>query len=113
MLPHGIQLGRIPLDRVEDVVAMLIAGRIPLHLYRGRSLYSPRVQAAEIAARAATGWDEIDGLALAAVEGGRVTFSTPLGDVTVRVEEREGPAAPASCGGEPEPTVLWATSQEA
>ena len=113
VLPHGIQLGRIPLDRVQEVVGIVAAGRIPLDLYRGRTLYSPSVQAAEIAARAATGWDEVDGLALAADGGDRVTFSTPLGDVTVRVEERDGPAAPASCGAEPEPTVLWVASLEA
>lgn len=112
VLPHGIQLGRIPLDRVQEVVGTVTAGRIPLDLYRGRTLYSPSVQAAEIAARAATGWDEVDRLTLAADDGDRVTFSTPQGDVTVRVEEREGPAAPASCGAEPEPTVLWVASLE-
>ncbi|MCY7301928.1 MAG: hypothetical protein LH654_02625 [Thermoleophilia bacterium] len=70
------------------------------------------MQAAEAAARAVTGWDGIDGLALAADDGDRVTFSTPLGDVAVRVEHREGPAAPASCGAESEPTALWVASLE-
>jgi hypothetical protein len=112
VLPHGIQLGRIPLDRVGEVVATVSAGRIPLDLYRGRTLYSPMTQAAEVAARAATGCDELDGLALTEDDGERVTFTTPFGDVTVRVESREGPAAPASCGAEPEPTVRWATSLE-
>ena len=112
VLPHGIQLGRIPLDRVGEVVDTVTAGRIPLDLYRGRTLYSPRVQAAEVAARTATGYDALDGFALAADDGERVTFTTPLGGVTVLVEDREGPAAPASCGAEPEPTVLWAASLE-
>jgi hypothetical protein len=112
VLPHGIQLGRIPLDRVEEVVEVVTTGRIPLDLYRGRTLYSPMAQAAEVTARAATGCDELHGLAFVADDGERVTFTTPLGDVTVRVERREGPAAPASCGAEPEPTVQWATSLE-
>jgi hypothetical protein len=112
VLPHGIQLGRIPLDRVEEVVATVTAGRIPLDLYRGRTLYSPTAQVAEVAARVATGRDELAGFALVADDGERVTFATPLGDLTVRVERREGPPAPASCGAEPEPTVLWATSLE-
>lgn len=112
VLPHGIQLGRIPLDRVGELVAAVTAGRIPLDLYRGRTIYSPMVQAAEVTARAATGCDGLDGFAFAADNGERVTFTTPLGEVTVRVEHREGPAAPASCGAEPEPTVLWVTSLE-
>ncbi len=57
-----------------------------------------------------TGWDGIDGFTLAADDGDRVTFTTPLGDGTVRVEQREGPAAPPSYGAEPEPTVLWVAS---
>ena len=112
VLPHGIQLGRIPLDRVGEVVEKVAAGRIPLEFYRGRTIYSPKVQAAEVAARAATGWDGFDGFALAADDGDRVRFVTRSGEVAVRVEQRAGPAAPASCGAEPEPTVAWITSLE-
>lgn len=112
VLPLGIQLGRIPLGRVEEVVDAVTGGRIPLDLYRGRTLYAPRVQAAEIAARVATDCDRVDALTLVADDGERVTFTTPSGDVSVRVEQRQGQAAPASCGGEPEPTVAWATSLE-
>jgi len=112
VLPHGIQLGRVPLDRAAEVVETVGAGRIPLDLYRGRTLYPPRVQAAEVAARAATGCDTLDGLALIADSGDRVAFTAPSGEVTIRVEQREGPATPASCGAEPEPTVVWATSLE-
>ncbi|MEO5634009.1 sucrase ferredoxin [Gaiella sp.] len=112
VLPLGIQLGRIPLDRVGEVYDTVTDGRIPLDLYRGRTLYAPRVQAAEIAARAATGCDAVDGLALSADDGDSVTFTAPFGDVTIRVEQRVGPAAPASCGAEPEPTVLWVASLE-
>jgi len=112
VLPHGIQLGRIPLDRVEEVVDTVTAGRIPLDLYRGRTIYPPKVQAAEVAVRAATGCDELAGIALAVDDGERVTFCTRVGDVTVQVEHREGPPAPASCGAEYESPVLWVTSLE-
>jgi hypothetical protein len=112
VLPHGIQLGRIPLDRAAEVVDIVCAGRIPLDLYRGRTLYPPRVQAAEVAARAATGCDVLDDLTLAADAGERVAFTAPSGEVAIRVERREGPSAPASCGAEPEATVVWATSLE-
>ena len=112
VVPHGIQLGRIPLDRVGEVVATVTAGRIPLDLYRGRTLYAPRVQAAEIAARVATGCDGVEALKLVVDDGERVTFATSFGDLTVRVEQRQGETTPASCGAEPEPTVAWATSLE-
>ena len=112
VLPHGIQLGRIPPSRAREVVDAVTDGRIPLDLYRGRTLYSPRVQAAEIAARVATDSDRVDALALVADDGERVTFTTLSGDVTVRVEQQQGQPAPASCGAESEPTVAWATSLE-
>lgn len=112
VLPHGIQLGRISSDRVDEVVAAVTEGRIPLDLYRGRTLYAPRVQAAEIAARVATGCDRVDALTLAADDGELVTSAAPSGDVSVLVGQRQGDAAPASCGGNPEPTIVWATSLE-
>ena len=112
VLPHGIQLGRIPPGRAREVVDVVTDGRIPLDLYRGRTLYAPRVQAAEIAARVATGCDGVEALKLVVDDGERVTFATSLGDLTVRVEQRQGETTPASCGAEPEPTVVWAASLE-
>ncbi len=112
VLPYGIQLGRIPLERAADVVGLVTAGRIPLDLYRGRTIYAPQVQAAEIAVRSLTGADGIGDLRLVAHDDDRVTFATPAGDLTVRVEQRPGPLIPASCGAEPEPTVEWVASLE-
>lgn len=112
VLPHGIQLGRIPPDRAEEIVDSVSRGRIPLDLYRGRTIYSPLVQAAEVAIRRAAGLEALDALTLVSEEDDRATFTTPSGEVTARVEQREGNAAPASCGAEPEPTVAWATSLE-
>jgi hypothetical protein len=112
VLPYGIQLGRIPLERAADVVDLVTAGRIPLDHYRGRTIYAPHVQAAEIAVRSITGADGIGALRLVADDAGRVTFATPAGDLTIRVQQRPGPRVPASCGAEPEPTIAWTASLE-
>jgi hypothetical protein len=112
LLPHGIQLGRIPIDRVAEVVAKLADARIPLDFYRGRTIYAPPVQAAEVGVRSATGCDGIADLRLVAHEGDLVTFSTPAGDFTAHVEKQMGPELPVSCGAEPEPTSWWTASIE-
>ncbi len=110
VLPHGIQLGRVPVERVPEVVDLLAHGRIPLDLYRGRTIYGPAEQAAEIAVRSQAGWDGIGDLRLISYEGDRVIFSTPAAEVTVHVEEQPGPVVAVSCGAEPEPTTSWVTS---
>ena len=112
VLPYGVQLGRIPLDRAVEVVDLVKAGRIPLDLYRGRTIYAPPVQAAELTVRSLTGADGIGDLRLVAHDDDLVTFATPAGELTVRVDQRPGPLVPASCGAEPEPTVEWSTSLE-
>jgi len=112
VLPQGIQLGRIPVGRAAEVVELLANDRIPLDLYRGRTIYVPPVQAAELAVRSVMGCDGLADLQLVSHEGDLVTFSTPVGELVMRVEERQGPVVPASCGADPEPTVGWVTSLE-
>jgi len=112
VLPHGVQLGRIPAERAPEVAELLGDGRIPLDLYRGRTIYSPPVQAAELLVRSLTGCDHLADLRLVSSEGELVVFSTPAGELAVRVEERPGPAVAVSCGAVPEPTSGWATSLE-
>jgi hypothetical protein len=112
VLPHGVQLGRIPVERALEVVEMLANDRIPLDLYRGRTMYAPPVQAAELTVRSITGYSGLADLRLVSYEGECVTFSTPAGELAVSVEERLGPARPASCGADPEPTVGWVASLE-
>jgi hypothetical protein len=107
VLPSGIQLGRIPVDRAADVAELLAAGLIPLDLYRGRTIYPRPVQAAEIAIRIATGYDGVADLRLVAHEDEVVTFSTPAGERTAIVEQRPGPVVRESCGADPGPTAEW------
>jgi hypothetical protein len=107
VLPGGIQLGRMPLEHASAVAELLGQGRIPLDLYRGRTLYAPPVQAAEICVRRATGCDHFADLRLVSVDGALVTFSTPAGELTAEVEEGLGPAVTVSCGAEPETPVCW------
>ncbi len=101
VLPRGVQLGRIPIERAAHVAALIRDDRIPLDLYRGRTIYAPPVQAAEICVRRATGHDHVSDLRLVSVGGDRVTFSTPTGEHTAVVGEELGPAVPVSCGVEP------------
>ncbi len=110
VLPQGVQLGRIPVERAPEVVELLANDRIPLDLYRGRTIYAPPVQAAEFAVRSFTGYDGLADLRLVSYEGDLVTFKTPADELVVRVAERSGPARPVSCGADPEPTAGWVAS---
>ncbi len=107
VLPAGVQLGRVPVERASGVAELLGHGRIPLDLYRGRTIYAPPVQAAEICVREATGCDHIADLLLVSVDGTLVTFSTPAGALTAEVAEDLGPAIPVSCDAEHETPVRW------
>ena len=110
VLPHGVQLGRLPVERAVEVAGLLSDGRIPLDLYRGRTLYAPSVQAAEHAVRSATGADGVAAVRLVSHEGDLVRFATPAGELTARVEERQGPVVPVSCGAELGRSATWTAS---
>lgn len=107
VLPTGVQLGRVPAMRARQVVSLLAAGRIPLDLYRGRTLHAPHVQAAEIALRTAAGLDGLRQVRLLRDEGQQVVFASSLGERTVHVSRHDGPPGPPSCGAEPEATTAW------
>lgn len=107
-LPDGITLGRVEPHHAPEVVAFLQAHRIPLELYRGRSLYEPVGQAAEVAVRLARGIDEIDGLRVVRVDDHRVELETAAGEpIETLVTEEPGPDLPRSCGADPEPTTTY------
>jgi hypothetical protein len=107
VLPHGTQFGRVPVGEAPALAAMLGSGRILLDHYRGRTLYAPPVQAAEIVVRRSLGLDRIGDLRLLAADAGLVRFAAGSDEVTVRVEEAPGPIVPVSCGADPEATAGW------
>lgn len=109
-LPAGIQLGRVEPSDAERVAAVLADGRIPLDHFRGRTLHAPVVQAADAAVRAELGADRVADVRLVEHDGSRVRLQTPRGLVEVEVAERPGPALPASCGAEPEPSSALAAT---
>jgi len=109
VLPHGVQLGRVPANEAAAAVAEVLAGRVPPFVYRGRTAYPPAAQAAESAVRAASGLDRIDDLRLVGSEADRVSFRDGHGHEHVAlVERRAGAVVPASCGAEPEPQPVLA-----
>ena len=71
---------------------------MPLERYRGRSVYPPHIQAAEVAVRLARGIDRLDDLRLVGEVEDVITFATSVGEVAMRVEVREGPVLAKSCG---------------
>ena len=104
VLPAGIGLGRLSPANAAANVEHVLAGRIPLEHYRGRTAYTARVQAAEHAVRASEGLFATDDLALVEDDGTVVRFVTADGNPYEAVpREVAGPSVPASCGTEPEP----------
>ncbi len=63
-LPHGLYFGRVPAGEGPRVAAAYAQGRIVLEHYRGRSAFSPPVQAAEHEVRVRFGLDGVDDLVL-------------------------------------------------
>ncbi|HWQ22768.1 MAG TPA: sucrase ferredoxin [Gaiellaceae bacterium] len=103
VLPQGLHFGRVEPDAAPALVAAALAGRIDLARYRGRTCYSPPVQAAERALREEHGLVGVHDLSLIAVEGPLVRFRAEDGrELAATVEELPGPAVPASCGKAPE-----------
>jgi hypothetical protein len=92
-LPHGLYFGRVPPAQAPRIAAAYAEGRIELEHYRGRSAFSPPVQAAEQELRVRLGLDGVDDLVLeehVRLPGRRhlVEFVGPNGarhDVDVRV----------------------------
>lgn len=107
VLPAAVHLGRLEPAVACAAVETVLAGRLDLARYRGRTCYPPEVQAAERAVREHTGLLHLDDLALAGSEDGVVRFRTRDGDeLAAAVERVPGPLVPASCGAEPEPQPL-------
>jgi hypothetical protein len=108
VLPAGIHLGRVAPDEAPFLVARALAGRVALDRYRGRTAYTPNVQAAERAVRKAEGLDAISDLRFVGVDGDQVRFRSSDGREHVAiVVEAVGAVVPASCGAAAAPQLAF------
>lgn len=100
-LPEGIYYGRVDREVAGAVLDEHFAGRIDLEHYRGRSIYTFAVQAAERWAREQLGLLGIDGLALESVEwddsASLVSFRAGPDVYRVRVEPQRGDLTLLTC----------------
>jgi hypothetical protein len=103
-LPEGIYYGRVDREAAGAVLDEHLERRIELAHYRGRSLYTFPVQAAERHIREARGLLGIDDLALERVERGEggwtVAFRAAGREHVVRVEETRGDLTLLTCHSE-------------
>jgi hypothetical protein len=104
-LPSGLYLGRVEPDEASGVAELIDSGRVPVHYLRGRSCFSPPVQAAQHFARTTGGLADLDAIGdllpllteeapAAGPNAWHVSLSTrkaPV-DVTVRRATSEQPA---------------------
>jgi hypothetical protein len=102
VLPEGLYFGRLEPGSAWEALDELLAGRIPLASYRGRSCHPFAVQAAERAVREQTGLRGFDDLRLEEVaehgDGWRVRFAAESGDRwEAAVERRDGPLTHLTC----------------
>ncbi len=107
VLPSGVQLGRVAPEAAGEVSAAVAEGRIPLRFYRGRTIDSPREQAADAAVRHALSLDGIRDVRAVGDDGQVVEVAFAKGVARVRVEEVAGPLLPASCGADPKPSTRF------
>ena len=98
-LPSQVAYGRVPSDRVPELVAALDAGEVVPDLMRGRTTYGPALQSAEIVARQLhdvrgplelVSYTQVDATTTATWRAGDRTL-------TVMVEERPGRPRKVSC----------------
>jgi hypothetical protein len=113
--PHGLYFGRVEPDEGPELVDAYADRRIaPLRRYRGRATYRRHVQTAERDLRLDLGIDRID--AIRPLRANRlgdeadVVFTTPRGDVRVRLERSLGTPLRLTCHAEREETPpVWRT----
>ncbi len=104
LFPQGMMFGRIDLATAASACRRLLASEIDLAAYRGRSTYSPPIQAAEAAVRADLGLRHADSLRLERSQvradgmAATATFAGPDHETTVVVHGVPAPPRLASCG---------------
>lgn len=106
-LPSGVLLGRVVPGDVPRVAAALAAGTIPLDRFRGRTLHTPEVQAADAAVRERLGLPRLSDVAVLSAQDGRVRLATPTGELDATVQVEPGPQQIESCGADPVASVRY------
>ena len=103
-LPEGLYYGRVDRETAGAVLDEHLARRIWMDKYRGRSIYTFAVQAAERFVRERAGLRGIDDVALDSVawaEGAwRISFTAAGESVSVRVDEEPGDLTLMTCSSE-------------
>ena len=103
-LPEGLYYGRVDREAADSVLDEHVEGRILLDYYRGRSIYTFPVQAAERWLREQTGLTGIDELMLAKVtrheDSHDVAFTLRGETHEVRVEQGLGDPMLLTCSSE-------------
>ena len=97
MLPHGLYYGRLTPDDAVAVARRHVERRMTVESFRGRSCFTPAIQAAQHFARLRLGLDEIDTLhPVGVVPGGDGRYEVELahGDSVARVVLREHESEP-------------------
>jgi hypothetical protein len=94
-LPEGVYYGRVGAGDALALLAEHLAGRVQLDLYRGRSSYSFRVQAAERAVREASGALGLADLELRSTAP--IVFRAGDTDYEVEVDVELGELAQLTC----------------
>jgi hypothetical protein len=103
-LPEGLYYGRVDRETAGPVLDEHLARRILIPSYRGRSIYTFAVQAAERVLRERTGLVGIDDLTLREVvrrnASTRVTFAAGAETHDLRVDEERGDLTRLTCSSE-------------
>jgi hypothetical protein len=103
-LPEGLYYGRVDRETAGPVLDEHLARRILIPSYRGRSIYTFAVQAAERVLRERTGLVGIDDLTLREVvrrnASTRVTCAAGAETHELRVDEERGDLTRLTCGSE-------------
>jgi len=103
-LPEGLYYGRVDRESAGAVLDEHLARRISMQSYRGRSIYTFAVQAAERFVREQSGLLGIDDVALEHVERrdgfSDVTFAAGGERHHVRVDEQPGDLTQMTCASE-------------
>ena len=103
-LPEGLYYGRVDRETAGPVLDEHLARRILIPSYRGRSIYTFAVQAAERVLRERTGLVGIDDLTVREVvrrnASTRVTFAAGAETHELRVDEERGDLTRLTCSSE-------------